>query len=502
MTTKIFSIRKKRTQQRRNPLHVIFIGLSIFSILTQTSCKKMVTIDNPINSITTSQVFSTDALATASMAGIYTTMINGTSLLNNGVFSSFATGMTTLVTGYSSDELVPYGITNMYATNTLTSTNAVYGTVAWTSLYKTIYGTNAVIDGIAASTSGNLHQDIRTELTAEAKFVRAFSYSYLISFFGDVPLVLTVDFNQTARMARTPKAQVYQQVIQDLKDAQAALPADYTYGQGERIIPNKWAATALLARVYLYMGDYVNAAEQANAVIKNTAQFNLVTSLNGVFLKNSNETIWQLKQNTSIQSLGTATAEGYQFIPRPLPTTGLPSVYLSSQLLSSFEPGDQRRQSWVGTTTPPAGTVYYFPFKYKTGASNYLIGGTATEYYMVLRLAEQYLIRAEAEAKGANGGAPAAIADLNVIRHRAGLPDLSASLTSDQLWAAVSHERQIELFSEWGHRWFDLIRMGFAHNALSVIPGKQPWLGDYQLLYPIPAIEISYDHNLAQNPGY
>lgn len=500
MTTKIFSIDKKRAKQWRSSPSAILIVISAFIILFWTSCKKLVTIDDPINSITTTQVFSTDALATAGMAGVYTTMVNGTSLLNNSIYNTFATGLTTLIAGYSSDELIPFGTNNMYGTSTLNATNAVYGTVAWTSLYKTIYGTNAVIEGIAASTSGNLHQNIRTELTGEAKFVRAFCYAYLLSFFGDVPLVLTVDFNQTAKMPRTPKAQVYQQIIQDLKDAQAALPADFSFGQGERIIPNKWAATALLARVYLYMGDYANAAAQATAVINNTAQFGLVGNLNSVFLKNSNETIWQLKQDTRINGVGTATVEGSHFIPPQ--NTRIPSVYLSSQLLNNFEVGDQRRELWVTSTAPITGGLYYYPSKYKTGRNNFVVGGVATEYYMVLRLAEQYLIRAEARAKGVDGGHDAAIADLNVVRRRAGLTDLPTSLTPDQLWTAVARERQIEFFCEWGHRWFDLVRMGLAHDVLSAIPVKQPWAGDHQLLYPIPALEISYNRNLTQNPGY
>jgi len=66
----------------------------------------------------------------------------------------------------------------------------------------------------------------------------------------------------------------------------------------------------------------------------------------------------------------------------------------------------------------------------------------------------------------------------------------------------VAHERQTELFAEWGHRWLDLKRTGQAGAVLSVIPLKQPWLGNYQLLYPIPYTEIQDDPSLVQNPGY
>jgi hypothetical protein len=116
-------------------------------------------------------------------------------------------------------------------------------------------------------------------------------------------------------------------------------------------------------------------------------------------------------------------------------------------------------------------------------------------------LAEQYLIRAEAEANGANGGTTAAINDLNVIRIRAGLSDYAGIADQDSVLNAIYHERQIELFGEWGHRWLDLKRIGQAHKILNTIPYKQPW-NDNQLLYPITFSELTTDPNLTQNPGY
>jgi len=483
---------------------IVFITLPL--ILLQTACKKLVTVDEPISSITTQEAFSTDAQATAAMAGVYAPMINGTTMSSNNVYTGFAAGLSTMTGGFSSDELEVFGGTNPLETNQLTGTGFYYVNVIWTSAYKTIYNANGVIEGIAASTSGDLHDSVRKELTAEAKFVRAFAYTYLVNFFGDVPLALTVDFNKTANMARTPAADVYKQIVQDLKDAQADLAADFTYGYGERIIPNKYAATALLARVYLYLGQYDDAAAQASTVISNTAQYSLVQNLNNVFLKNSAEAIWQLKQDSAILAEGTATPEGIQFLPSPTFGNGQLSENLSSELVNSFESGDLRRTDWVDSTDGsvyglPAGN-YYFAYKYKVGSPNFILGGVDKEYYMALRLAEQYLIRAEAEAKGSNGGASAAIADLNVLRNRAGLGPISSGITSDSLWSAVAHERQAELFCEWGHRWFDLRRMGLAHDVLSAMAVKQPWAGDYQFLYPIPTTEIVDDHFLVQNPGY
>lgn len=481
---------------------IIFFLLSL--TMMTGACRKMIVIGEPINTITATEVFQADAQAGSAMAGVYTLMINVDGSTN------FAAGETSALTGMSSDELTYYvkeAGYNPYVTNTLTATTSYGSGNIWSSAYTTIYRANSVIEGISASKSAMLHDSARTLLTGEAKFVRAFSYFYLTNLFGDVPLALTIDFNQTQNIAKTPQKLVYQQIVKDLTDAQAALPAAYVNGVNTRIRPNKWAATALLARVYLYMGDYANAASQATAVINQSDQYSLPTDLNTVFLTNSQEAIWQLQQNPGSQYTGTATPEGMLFVVS-IPGTGNAAYNLSDELLGAFETGDARKAAWVGMTDntysgqPPR--YSWYPYKYKTGNYNRVISASAlpTEYYMVLRLAEQYLIRAEAAANGAAGGTAAAIADLNVIRSRAGLPALPASLSSDQVKAAVAQERRIEFFAEWGHRWLDLKRTGQAQNVLSQVPVKQPWRGDYQLLYPIPIAEIQTDHNLLQNIGY
>jgi len=475
---------------------------ALFSIaigLGQLSCRKMVTVPEPINSITTAEVFTSDAQAASTMAGIYTQLVNGD--------LSFSNGYTTLLAGMSADELFYYGTGDLnilaFTPNQLLNSNG-YTPIVWTSAYKVIYGANSVIEGIAGSTADALTDSVRKELTAEAKFVRAFAYFYLTNLFGDVPLALTVDFNKTRYMARTPVKEVYRQIIQDLKDAQSLLPPDYSVAGGpayERIVPNRWAASAMLARAYLYTKDYANAAAQATSVIDNTTLYSLETDPNNVFLVNSKEAIWQLKQGTDYTPYQNATLEGFTILPSPQ-FTGLTHFCLAAPLLNAFEPGDLRRSAWVDSTNNNASGFTWYPFKYKTGPYNAALGAPSSEYYMMLRLAEMYLIRAEAEANDAAGRAAAAISDLNIIRSRAGLPALSSSLLPTQIIAAVAHERQVELFAEWGHRWLDLNRTGQAHAVLSAIAGKQPWAGDYQLLYPIPPSEIRADHFLVQNPGY
>ena len=118
------------------------------------------------------------------------------------------------------------------------------------------------------------------------------------------------------------------------------------------------------------------------------------------------------------------------------------------------------------------------------------------------RLAEQYLIRAEAEAESSDP--TDAVSDLNIIRARAGLSPSSVTPSSQKsdILAAIMHERQVELFCEWGNRLFDLKRTNTVQSILATEKGG-PWLQDnHAALYPIPAGELILDHNLTQNPGY
>jgi starch-binding outer membrane protein, SusD/RagB family len=141
--------------------------------------------------------------------------------------------------------------------------------------------------------------------------------------------------------------------------------------------------------------------------------------------------------------------------------------------------------------------TYYYPFKYKSSVLN----SPVTEYLMMMRLGEQYLIRAEARVQ--KNDFVGAKADINIIRKRAGLANTSANDKSSLL-AAVLHERQVELFSEWGHRWFDLKRTGAADSVMSIVTpqkGGGVWKA-YQKYYPIPLSEIQSNPNLNQNLGY
>ena len=449
---------------------VILCLVSTFS----TSCKKFVEIPAPKNQITTPSVFSNNSSAEASQIVIYSLMAGG-STLNIPWF-----------TGLSGDEFVNYStniaISEFYG-NGLQSGNGSVNS-AWAQSYRYIYLANAVLEGL--QNSSGVTNAMKTELTGEAKFVRAFWHFYLVNLFGDVPLITSTDYRINSVASRIPKAQVYQQIVVDLNDAQNLLPNNYSYSSGERTRPNKWAAMALLARAYLFLGDWLNAESVSTQIINNSSTFSLVPNVNNVFLANSRETIWQLRPVNPNQN----TVEGSTFILTTTPS----SVSLNARLVNAFEIGDSRRLRWIDSIIV-GGNTYYYPKKYKVKS-----GTTITEYSMVLRLAEQYLIRAEARVQ--QNKIPEAQSDLNSIRNRAGLSNTAAN-TQGMLLSAILNERQVELFTEWGHRWLDLKRTNTIDAVMNVVaPLKGGIWNTYKQHYPIPQIEIQNDGNLTQNPGY
>lgn len=475
---------------------------AVFAALLLAGCKKWMEIDPPIDTITTTEMFASNKEAEWAMAAVYSKLINGMEPTGPSDMAekNFGSGLVTVLGGVSSDEIMmaPSALSGEYlylSANTLTVKNSSMTARLWNTAYKIIFDANGVIEGIEGSKSNQLTDSVRKQLTGEALAIRAFAYFYLVNFFGDLPLALTVDFNQTMGLSRAPAGRVYEQVAADLRQAKDMLPAGFSAGNGERVRVNRWFAEALLARVSLYTGDYQQAITSATAVISETGLFGLEGDVANVFLKNSREAILQLKQTNADQVLRNATPEGVAFNPYQW---GFQSKFrLGSGWLELFEETDKRRTSWIGYN---AGEIY--PNKYKTGNHNSVYMAAQPEYYMVMRLAEMYLVRAEAYVRVAGGNTAAAVKDLNVIRKRAGAGELPETLTVQQVTDAVARERQLELFAEWGHRWLDLKRTGKASSVLSAIPRKQPWKGDYQLLYPIPEDEIRNNNRLVQNPQY
>lgn len=455
-------------------------------------CKKLLQIPPPTSTITTQEVFADSADATAALLGVYS------SIASSGSSISFGTGAISILVGSSSDELIPFNQSNLayFYTNQLTSSIGGVDQYFWTPPYQILYNANACIEGTRGSSG--LSPALQTQIVGECMFLRAFVNFYLVNLFGNVPLITTPSYKVNALLPRTSTEAVYDSIKQDLYFAQKYLQADFTFSSNQRIRANQWAATALLARVFLYQGLYDSAEYESTQLINNVSLFTLATTPDSVFLANSSEAILQWNINPNVFPFN-ATSEGYKMIPA---SGEFPFFYLTPQLLSDFEPNDLRRALWVDSTIYN-GVTYYYPYKYKIGP-NRSANAAPTELYTALRLAEQYLIRSEARLKeGTN--IQGAIDDLNIIRVRANLPIISLNISSSQLLTEIIHERRIELFAEWGHRWFDLKRTGAIDSVMqAVVPtkiGGNSWNSDQQL-FPIPESELTANPNLTQNPGY
>lgn len=455
------------------------IILLLFLILCN-ACRKFVEVENPIDQVTSDKVFRDDQTALSALAGIYISMstTSTTPIISNGSITIYA--------GLSSDELFYTGTATNdkeFAGNSLSVTNSILNNNLWRQAYLLIYQANAVIEGVEQSTQ--LSPAVARQVVGEAMFLRSFLFFYLANLFGDAPLTISTNYQTNASMPRVPVSEIYSQIILDLKAAKELLAEDYP--TAERLRVNKWAATALLARVYLYKGDWAKAEEEASEVI-HSGVYDLVSDLNAVFLPNSMETLWQLYPFAS----SLATTEGNKFIPSTSSSTR-PAYPLTDGLMASFESNDQRKSSWTKSKTV-SGTLYHYPFKYKV--RNIAFNTPPTEYTVMLRYAELFLIRAEARARQDN--ISGSIDDLNMIRQRAGITNLPGTLTPTELLEEIEKERRTELFAEWGHRWLDLKRTGRADEVLGTKPN---WQGT-DILFPLPHAQILLNPSLTQNAGY
>ncbi|NQX54432.1 RagB/SusD family nutrient uptake outer membrane protein [Pedobacter panaciterrae] len=481
----------------------LFISVNfMLLIFTIFSCKKLVEVDGPTTSLNSDNVYESDVTAASVLTGIYTNL--SLAGIQEGKLTSIS-----CLTGLSSDELTFYdGANNQnlnaYYTNTLNS--RAIGFEFWQNIYPVLYIVNSALEGV--SNSNSLTPAVKQQLLGEAKFMRALCFFYLVNLYGDVPLVMSTDYKANSLIKRAAQSEVWNQIILDLKDAQSLLDIKYLGGSllkgtNERVRPNKSAATALLARTYLYTKNWKESEVEATKVIDNS-DYELV-NLNSVFLKNSREAIWQLQPVIK----GTNSQEGNTFIlTDPIELTYKPA--LNTRLIDSFEEGDQRKSDWVNSVVFD-GVTYFFPYKYKL-ISTFIPTDPVVECSTVLRLAEQYLIRAEARIQ--QGRIADGIVDLNKLRERATnksapinqqLAPLSENVSKDSALLLIEHERQVELFTEWGDRWLNLKRTNRINSIMTLeVPkkiGGGVWV-NYQQWFPISSEELNSNPKLSQNEGY
>lgn len=362
---------------------------------------------------------------------------------------------------------------------------------------------------------------IKQRILGEAEFLRGLYYFILVRYFGDVPLILKPQEpgSKDIYPARTPKAQVYAQIIKDFTSAMNDLPLASTYTGADVGRASKGAATGMLAKVYLTLGQYQqcldlckqvdqmgyalnpNYADNFNPLKKNTVESLFEVQYSGVttygFFDDLNQAAWPStfmgprNQTNFVQG-----AYGWD-----LPT---------QEFVDAYEPGDKRKDETILYQGCPDfyGNAYnssysltgYNVRKFLVPNSISPAYNTNPEDFPVLRYADVLLM--EAESLNELGQTAAAEIPLNKVRNRAGLPNIATGLSKDDFRTAVLHERRMELAFE-GQRWFDLIRINNGQYALDFLHsiGKTN-ATQKNLLLPIPQQEIDANPNLSQNPGY
>jgi hypothetical protein len=342
----------------------------------------------------------------------------------------------------------------------------------WASIYDGINVANNVIDKVPGM--ADMTEEEKNAALGELYFLRALNHFNLMNYFG--PIIIktepTVGVNNLDA-GRDPVEQVYTQIIEDLTFAAGHLKASSSM----KIRASKYAAVALLARVYLYKGDYDLAYQMANDVILNGG-YTLLDNYGDIFAGDqSEESIFEV----DFTELDRNRIAEYNF---PKSLNGRREVAPDESLLNAYEDGDVRKTYSIAYD----GTLAY--------ANKYNDLSKGADNVIVLRLAEMYLIRAEAEAHKSGGNLTSVKNDIDKIRIRAGLQSTPAVTLQDFI-TAIENERRVEFAFE-GHRWFDLVRTG---RAVAVIPTVT---NITKTLFPIPSGELLTNNSpdMKQNPGY
>jgi len=352
----------------------------------------------------------------------------------------------------------------------------------WAAMYEAVNQANNIIEGVAAVEDAT--QEVLDQALGEAYFARGLSFFDLARLFGGVPNVygdlgvaLPLEPSRSPVLyTRASLTETWAQIESDLTNALDLLPEE-----GFPARASKAAARSLLARYYLYVQDYPQAANYASQVIDDP-NFELVSDVVDIFkVKNTAEAIFELQFDaTDDNSIRT------WYIPGALGGRG--DLAAHDEFYESIPDNDDRKQLFAFDES----SMFWYPTKHETPAN--------ADNLQIIRLAEMYLTRAEADFLNGSGDP---LADLNAVRTRAGLDPLSEITSIDD----ILDERKIELCFE-GHRWFDLTRTGKALDVLSSVPRTNSPGAPAMLttpgrqVFPIPNAERNANPEMQQNPAY
>ena len=440
-------------------------------ILATISCKDILD-TTPETSISDASVISDEKSAVAALVGAY-----------DGVQGYY--GINQLAHNVIADNLV-----NSTAPGNIIPTLVASGTSAfdptsgagYSSVFSAINRANFVIKNTATLTDVLIKPATKKQVLGEAYFLRALAYFDLVRTYGGVPLILepTVSPTQYNGVKRSTLTETYAQVLADLDNAEKLLTTTIIRNRA-----NLYSVYALKARYYLYNENWDKAEEYATKVISNSTGFKLVKPFSTFYTTaKSTESILELTFSASdknpIYTYLLSSAEGgrLDYIAEP---------GFVAQLLDANKGG--ARKSLVKLLASGAYSVT--EYGNQDGSSS----------LFVLRLAEQYLIRAEARVKKATPDLVNAVVDLNVIRSRSDVPAFvsSEATTANEVLLTIENERRYELAYE-GHRFSDIVRTG---RAAAVFGALNPlFTNSGRWVFPIPYKEIVSDPDLEQNPAY
>ena len=360
----------------------------------------------------------------------------------------------------------------------------------WANFNNNVYRCNLVLDKIDGV---EFDEGLKKQYKAEAMFIRALTYFNMYRIWGGVPTTRTVvTVEEALKTRRSTDEEMFNFIAGDLKAIvdDNMLPESYT---GEDVgRATLGAAKALLGKVYLTFHKWEEARDVLSQLI---GKYELVQPIESVFDVNNKmnrEIIFAVRFNKEVEGEG----HSYWFNITNLTD----DTNQSAALLNCYENGDARKA--LITYVSAATNVCLMPKFMDTKSSTYNVVGNDQ---ILLRYADVVLMYAEAlnEIGYDASASSVALKQLNDVRERAGLDKLTAADVTNQadFRKAILDERQREFPYE-GHRWFDLVRMGYAKEAMRT-EGFE--IQDYQLLFPIPQNEIEKigdSEILWQNPGY
>lgn len=387
------------------------------------------------------------------------------------------------------------------------STNGL-STSWWNDHYKVIFACNEVINAVQAS-GDTSPADLINE--SEAKAIRALMYFELRRDYGEVPIITaTIDNPEDAFAPKSSVADVDKFIIEDLEYAVKYLPLTWPAFPGRATLG---FANSLLAKLYLYQGEWANAYAKSTEVI-NSGVYSLDTDLVNLFEvggDNGVESVFEIQQLvTDNQNYNNNYFESQGVRGTGVWNLGWGFNVPTQNLVNTFELGDSRNGNTIlesgkddggfgsGTlpTAPPLDQPYWNKKAYTKASARSEFGMNANlwENIKIIRFADVILMAAEAANE--DGKTAEAIILVNKIRSRAGLSDTSASGQSD-IRNAIKHERRVEFAME-ESRFYDLVRWGDATSVLGGL-GYLP----KNALYPIPQDAIDQSGGIiVQNPNY